>query len=106
MNLLYSCLNDCSNLYGEYQHSEYYQKRGGASLSTYDFRNGSVNFLNLYRASSQAKSMRTSDDGNYRIEGDNLIMNFGGSDVYGYINKDSKGCINSIEIHGEFYTKK
>ena len=101
-----SCGGGCTKLNGSYKHFEYYQASGGSSLKTYEFSGNKVKIYSGWQTNRETKlKSDSSTQGNFRMEEDKIIMNFGGSDVFGYVNRDSNGCISSLSIRGENFSK-
>jgi hypothetical protein len=84
------------------QYSQFSYGNTISTLSTYDFGSfGKVKYMNSSKISNSKDFY--SSEGSYKIEGDNVIMNFGGRNVILNISSDKKSL---HDIQGNVYIKK
>ena len=81
-------LSSCSGISGKYSEVNIGYLGMNNSVSTYEFGMfGSVKY-SLSTSGSRSSNSYKSHNGNYKVEGNKVIMNFGGSDRILYISDD------------------
>ena len=102
---LVSCADNCKNINGKF--SSFSTSLRYDYLFTYDFNDGEVRLLNTSRTGIGAdyKSGNT-QTGTYEVKGEEVVMNFGGSDVILVINRDANGCISSLSNEDSIYERQ
>lgn len=89
--LLITCtFSSCSGISGKYSEINIGYLGMDNSVSSYDFGMfGSVKY-SLSTSGSRSSNSFSAHDGNYKVEGNKVVMNFGGSDRILYISDDKK----------------
>lgn len=102
--LLQSCTNNCKDVNGDF--SQFYTSLRYTQLTTYRFSGSSVKLMSTSKTGSQDYKPGASQEGSFRLDGEKVIMNFGGEDVILNINRSPDGCINSLSNDNGIYEKK
>ena len=100
-----SCSDNCKSLNG----NKFINFSSGirySYITSYKFSGNSVSMLSMSKVGSDEYKKDNSQEGYYSINGENIRLNFGGSDVYLFINKNSEGCITSLSNELGTYQKK
>jgi hypothetical protein len=96
-------LSSCSGISGKYSKFSEGWLGMDNSLSTYEFSSfGSVKYM-MSRSGSRSSNSFNSFEGKYKIEGNNVIVNFGGSDRVLEMSDDKKTLTDS---EGNRYKKQ
>ncbi len=94
--------DDCKSLSGKI-FSQSSLNQSYKWMFTYEFQNENVTLSSGKKSGTGEWKFDNSQNGKYKLEGDRIIMNFGGNDVYMTINRSSGGCISSISNNSETY---
>ena len=101
--LLTSCTDSCKDIDGEYSKFDMGKVSGKDSntLATYELNDGYIELRTSYKNGDTYDSAPTAK-GNYHVEGDRVIANFGGSDRELNIDRNSNGCIESLSFFDDY----
>lgn len=92
--MILSCGTDCKEVSGSF--SSFSASMNYKVLSTYTFSGNSVSYSMTSKTGSQDYKTDSRQSGTFRVEENNVIMNFGGHDVSLNIIRSSNGCILSL----------
>jgi hypothetical protein len=102
--VFFSCANDCKDVNGTF--SEITTGLRYSFASAYIFSGNEVRLTMISKKGSQDYKSDGSDVGNFKIDNEKVIMNFGGSDVILIINRNADGCIQSLSSTNTTYEKR
>ncbi len=92
--LLISCSKNCKELNGKF--SMLTTSIRYTYYDVYEFKGNTVTMMSVSKIGSGDYKPGVTQRGNFKVDGDRVVANFGGSDVMLSINRSSDGCINSI----------
>jgi hypothetical protein len=76
-------------------------------VTRYKFSGNNVELMAISKTGNQDyKSVSSPQEGSFKVDGEKVIVNFGGSDVTLNINRSSEGCIESLSNDFGTYIKK
>ncbi len=104
--LFASCVSkkSCKDLNGKF--SEFSTNSNSTNLTTYEFDGNSVKLMSMSKYGKQEYKSDGTQNGKFNVDGDKVVMNFGGSDVTLIINRNSDGCVISLSNDIATYEKR
>jgi len=100
-----SCTNICKDVNGEF--SQLSTSIRYTYVTRYKFSGNNVELMAISKTGNQDyKSVSSPQEGSFKVDGEKVIANFGGSDITLNINRSSEGCIESLSNDFGTYIKK
>lgn len=101
---LISCSNNCRTLSGNTFVGGTYGSRY-SYVTSYEFSDSKVILLSMSKVGEDEYKKTNRQEGSYTIQGEQIVLNFGGSDVKLYITRESNGCIDLLTNEFGSYKK-
>ena len=92
---LISCSSNCKTLSGKTFVGGTYDNRY-SYVTSYEFSGNNVTLLSMSKIGEGEYKKDNRQEGVYSIQGDLIVLNFGGTDVTLNINRESNGCIELL----------
>lgn len=100
-----SCTTTCKDVNGEF--SQLSTSIRYTYLTRYKFNGNNVQLMEISKTGNQDYKLVSSPrEGSFKVYGEKVIANFGGSDVTLNINRSAEGCIESLSNDFGTYIKK